>query len=424
MNISIFGLGQIGIVSAVCFVKEGHQVIGVDNVVSKIEMLNAGISPIQEPEVDDLLKTAVDQKKLRATLDPVDALMGSEISFICVNTPSKPEGIELKHMLAVCESIGTALKQKDDFHVVVIRSTIFPGTIKNSVIPTLEKSSGKISGQDFSVCIYPEFLRTGSSVYDFYHPPKILIGSTDVQGQNILLSLITEKFGTPLLVDLEVAEFSKYCDNSWHALKVGFANEIGNIAKTLGIDSQKVMDVFCTDRILNISPAYLKPGFAFGGSCLIKDLQILIGECDRLDLRLPILASILPSNDLQIERALQLILKQKSTKVGFLGVTFKAKSSDLRESPSLKLINQLLAKNYEVVFYDQYMHSSNTVSELDKIRVDSIEEVLLQAETIVIGNRSKEFSRIQEFATENHTILDLAGVANNKETSTKYFSIC
>ena len=296
MKISIFGLGYVGAVSAGCLANEGHYVIGVDPNMTKVEMINNGRSPIIEKDMDRMIEAAVRQGRLKATQSTEEAIAETEISFVCVGTPSQMNGdLELKYIRRVSEEIGGAIRHKGTFHVVVIRSTILPGAMRKVVIPTLEERSGKKAGVDFGVCNNPEFLREGSAVYDFYHPPKTVIGETDFKS-GARVAQIYEKMDAPLIrTAVEVAEMVKYVDNVWHALKVGFANEIGNICKAINIDGHEVMDIFVKDTKLNISSSYLKPGFAFGGSCLPKDLRALTYKGRRLDLELPILNAILPS---------------------------------------------------------------------------------------------------------------------------------
>ncbi len=276
MRISIFGLGYVGTVSAGCLAQEGHKVIGVDPNENKVDLINQGKTPIIEKDIGDIIERAVKSGRLKAIDNASDAVIETEISFICVGTPSLINGdLDLKFVKRVCKNIGKALKEKNDFHVVVVRSTILPGTMDNVVISDLEEYSGRIAGKDFGVCNNPEFLREGSSVFDYYNPPKTVIGESDNKSGDILAT-IYDQFDAPLIrTDYKTAEMVKYADNTWHALKVGFGNEIGNICKTLGIDGHKVMDIFCQDTALNLSPYYLKPGFAFGGSCLPVSLNIL-----------------------------------------------------------------------------------------------------------------------------------------------------
>ncbi len=274
MRISIFGLGYVGAVSAGCLATDGHDVIGVDPNQTKVDLINKGVTPIIEKDIGEMIAKTAASGKLRATTDVREAVMGSDISLICVGTPSMLNGnLDLSYVRRVCEEIGAALREKGGFHVVVGRSTMLPGSMRNVVIPTLEQASGKQAAVDFGVCNNPEFLREGTAVYDYYHPPKTVIGESDPRAGDMLVELYKGMDAPLIRTDVETAEMVKYTDNNWHALKVAFANEIGNICKAVGIDGHKVMEIFCQDTKLNLSPYYMKPGFAFGGSCLPKDVQ-------------------------------------------------------------------------------------------------------------------------------------------------------
>jgi GDP-mannose 6-dehydrogenase len=437
MKISIFGLGYVGVVSTGCLANEGHRVIGVDIAGTKVSMINEGHSPIIEDEIGEIIKKAVQLGRISATSSSIDAVNGSEISFISVGTPSQLNGnLDLKYIRRVCEEIGTALKQKKERHVVVIRSTVLPGTMRNIVIPTLEEYSGKKVGTDFGVCNNPEFLREGTSVYDYYNPPKTVIGETEPESGDLLSSLY-EKIDAPLIrTDLETAEMVKYVDNVWHALKVGFANEIGNISKAQGIDGHSVMNIFCQDEKLNLSSYYLKPGFAFGGSCLPKDLRALTYKARNLDLDLPILNAILPSNERQIELGLKMILNKGKKRVGILGLSFKAGTDDLRESPIIEVIERLIGKGYDLRLYDRNVKLAsliganrdyilNRISHISRLMVDSVDEVLAHAETLVIGNNDEEFLNILERINKEQCVVDLVRIIESpKEKGRRYDGIC
>ena len=436
MKISIFGMGYVGAVSAGCLAKLGHQIIGVDPVQVKVDLINAGKTPIIEQEIGGIIAQTTADGLLQATTETPDAVDNTEMSIVCVGTPSQLNGdLDLTYIRRVCERIGTALQKKPAWHVVVIRSTILPGTMRRVVIPILEEHSGKKAGRDFGVCNNPEFLREGSAVHDFYHPPKTVIGETDAESGELVASLYTEMDAPLVRTDIETAEMVKYVDNCWHALKVGFANEIGNLCKEIGTDGHRVMDIFCQDTKLNISPNYLKPGFAFGGSCLPKDLRALAYKGKILDLDLPILNSILPSNMLQIERGLQMIMRQESKKIGVLGFSFKAGTDDLRESPMVEVIERLLGKGYEVKIYDRNVNLAkligankdyilNHIPHISKMMVDSIEEILDHADTIVIGNGSPEFSDILLKINGKQKVIDLVRISEEIMQTESYHGIC
>lgn len=419
MRISIFGLGYVGTVSAGCFAQDGHQVTGVDPVQVKVDFINRGRSPIVEPEIEEILSENARAGRLRATTDPIEAVMESELSIVCVGTPSLPNGsLDLRYIRRICEQIGEALRIKDARHTVVIRSTILPGTMHKVVIPTLEQFSGKRSGQDFGVCNNPEFLREGSAVADFRQPPKTVIGEID-RGSGDRAASLYQSISAPLIrTDLRTAEMIKYADNSWHALKIGFANEIGTLCDALDIDPQKVMDIFCEDRKLNISPVYLRPGFAFGGSCLPKDLRALSYQGRMHDLQLPILNSILPSNEMQIARGLQMVMDGSNSRIGILGFSFKAGTDDVRESPVIEVIERLIGKGYDLRIYDRNVNLAaltganrdfilNRIPHISRLMVPGIEDVLAWAQTIVIGNNAPEFTLAVQKLRADQCLIDL-----------------
>ncbi len=429
-------MGYVGAVSAGCLAKLGHQIIGVDPVGVKVDLINAGKTPIIEKEIGEIIAQTTADGLLQATTETPDAVANTEMSIVCVGTPSQLNGdLDLTFIRRVCERLGTALQRKPAWHVVVIRSTILPGTMRRVVIPILEEHSGKKAGRDFGVCNNPEFLREGSAVHDFYHPPKTVIGETDAESGELVASLYAKMKAPLIRTDIETAEMVKYVDNCWHALKVGFANEIGNLCKEIGTDGHRVMDIFCQDTKLNISPNYLKPGFAFGGSCLPKDLRALAYKGKMLDLDLPILNSILPSNMLQIERGLQMIMQQESKKIGVLGFSFKAGTDDLRESPMVEVIERLLGKGYEVKIYDRNVNLAkligankdyilNHIPHISKMMVDSIEEILDHADTIVIGNSSPEFSDILSKINDKQKVIDLVRISQEIMQTESYHGIC
>ena len=436
MRISIFGLGYVGAVSAGCLAADGHKVIGVDRNKVKVDLINKGMSPIIEKDIGEIISRVVKEGKLYATLSVEEAVMNSDLSLICVGTPSQLNGnLDLSYVRKVCEQIGEVLRNKDTFHVVVVRSTMLPGSMRDVVIPILEEFSGKRAGTDFGVCINPEFLREGSAVYDFYNPPKIVIGEIDKKSGDVLIEIYKGLKAPTFRTSIEVAEMVKYVDNTWHALKVVFANEIGSICKELGIDSHEVMRIFCEDRKLNISPSYLKPGFAFGGSCLPKDVRALKYKAKTLDLELPILQNILRSNRKHIERVLNLILRQNKRKIGVLGFSFKAGTDDLRESPVVEIIERLIGKGYELMLYDRNVNIAsliganrdyifNKIPHISKLMTEKIEDVLDHAEIIIIGNNDPEFKNILSKLKKGQKIIDLTRIFNKINGLDAYEGIC
>ncbi len=427
MKISIFGLGYVGTVSAGCLANDGHEVVGVDPLLTKVDLINAGKSPIVEAELGRIVASAVSEGRLRATCDQNQAIRNTDLSFVCVGTPSMLNGnLDLTSVRRVCELIGDALKEKRTRHTIIIRSTILPGTMRKVVIPVLEEHAGKQAGVDFGICNNPEFLREGSAVEDFKSPPKTVIGELEQESGTLLASLY-ENLDAPLIrTDLETAEMIKYVDNSWHALKIGFANEIGNLCDSFGVDAKAVMNIFCQDKKLNISSAYLKPGFAFGGSCLPKDLRALSYHAKMNDLQLPILNSVLPSNEMQIARGVRLVMDSGHSRIGILGFSFKAGTDDLRESPIIEVIERLIGKGYDLRIYDRNVNLAalvganrdfilNRIPHISRLMVGTADEVLAHAQTIVIGNQDPEFSRMHEKLREDQCLLDLVRITRSED---------
>ena len=436
MKISIFGLGYVGTVSAGCLANDGHEVVGVDPLLTKVDLINAGRSPIVEAGLGPIVASAVNEGRLRATCDQNQAIQETDLSFVCVGTPSQPNGnLDSSSVRRVCELIGAALKEKQTRHTIVIRSTILPGTMRKVVIPVLEQQSGKKAGMDFGVCNNPEFLREGSAVSDFKSPPKTVIGEVDEQSGDILASLY-QNLNAPLIrTDVETAEMIKYVDNSWHALKIGFANEIGNLCDSFGVDPGEVMDIFCQDKKLNISPAYLKPGFAFGGSCLPKDLRALSYQAKAHDLQLPILNSILPSNEMQIARGVQLVTDSGNSRIGVFGFSFKAGTDDLRESPVIEVIERLIGKGYDLRIYDRNVNVAklvganrdfilNRIPHISRLMVGEIGEVLEHAQTVVIGNNDPDFQAVPGRLRHDQTLIDLVRICDNGSKKGNYAGVC
>lgn len=435
MKISVFGLGYVGCVSAACFAKDGHEVVGVDVSTNKVDIINSGGSPIVEPGIGELIAEATGSGRLRATTDSAEAIAASEISLICVGTPSNANGsLDLRYVKRVCEEIGASLKLKDDRHVVVIRSTMLPGTIENVVIPALEQTSGKKAQRDFGVCINPEFLREGTSLKDFYAPPFTLIGADDQNTGETVSKLYSGIEARLFVTPVKTAEMVKYVCNCFHALKVTFANEVGNICKGLAIDSHEVMEVFCQDTKLNLSPYYLKPGFAFGGSCLPKDLRAMNYKAKELDVETPVLAAILPSNRRQIENALDMVVKTGSKRIGVLGFSFKAGTDDLRESPIVTLIETLIGKGYQLSIYDRDVslarlagankeYIEREIPHISQLMRQSVAEVVDNVDVIIIGNKGEEFKQIDSRLGGDKVVIDLVRLFD-KPSSDGYQGIC
>jgi len=435
VNISVFGLGYVGTVTAACLAQDGHFVIGVDVNPHKVATIGRGEAPFVEDGLGELLSQVRRKRRLEATVNARRAVAETEISLVCVGTPSsKNSDLDLSHVRRVSLDIGASLARKRSRHLVVLRSTVLPGTTQRVVIPLLERASGKKEGKGFGVCYNPEFLREGSAIEDFYHPPKTVIGESRAEDGDLLGRLYKKLPGQVIRTEIPVAEMVKYSDNAFHALKIAFANELGRICRAHGIDSHKVMDIFCSDTKLNISTAYLMPGFAFGGSCLPKDLRALLYRAGRKDLDVPLLKAILESNRQQIQLAVEMIKETGKRRIGLCGLSFKAQTDDLRESPLVELIETLLGKGYNVKIFDPNvslarLHGTNKeymerhIPHLWKLLTDSVDLLLDHAEVIVIGNRLEEATEILRRAQPGHIVIDLVRVGPQPSTRAKYHGI-
>ena len=419
MRVSVFGLGYVGSVSAAAFAADGHDVVGVDVNAGKVQAINEGRSPIVEPGLDDLLQRGAAERRLRATTDTGEAVHATDLSLICVGTPSRKNGsLDLTYLERVCEQIGEALAGKDDYHVVVVRSTVLPGTTHGVVIPALERTSGKKYGEGFGVAVNPEFLREGTALRDFRQPPLTLVGHNHAADAAPAKALYASIDAPLFSTSIRVAEMMKYTSNAWHAVKVVFANEIGNLCKRVGVDSHEVMDIFCQDEKLNLSPYYLKPGFAFGGSCLPKDVRALQYRAKELDLELPMIGAVLDSNRMQVQHAIDRIIDAGKKKIGLLGFSFKAGTDDLRESPMVILAEALLGKGYQLCIYDRNVslarlvgankqYINEQIPHLSQHLCDSIDEVIDTSEVVVVGNGAPEFADAATRCRPDQLIVDL-----------------
>lgn len=438
MDISVFGLGYVGCITAACLAQEGHRVIGVDINAAKVQAIDEGRSPLIEKGLYDIVKAVTDSGHLSATQDAGAAVTATELSLVCVGTPSQANGgLDLDHVQRACEDIGRALANNRGFHVVVIRSTVLPGSIKGCIIPALEKASGKKVGMGFGVVANPEFLREGSGVYDFYHPPFTLIGEMEPRSGDQVAELYQAMPGPMVRTDLDTAEMVKYACNAFHALKIAFANEIGNLCKVMGLDSHEVMEIFCLDRKLNLSACYLKPGFAFGGSCLPKDLRALLYLARHSDLRLPVLESILPSNHLQIQNAVDLILRDHRRKVGIIGLSFKPDTDDLRESPIVELVETLSGKGVEVKIYDENVNLSKlmggnkafierVIPHISALMCASMEEVVESSDVIVVAHDLRDSQeRLTDLLKPDQLLIDFVKIVSDGDRCpAAYEGIC
>ena len=437
MKVSVFGLGYVGSVSAASFAADGHTVVGVDVAPAKVASLNEGRSPIVEKGLDELIRDNAASGRLRATTSTAEAVHETNLSLICVGTPSRKNGsLDLTYLERVAEQIGEALRDKDDYHVVVVRSTVLPGTTHEVVIPALERMSGKKYGAGFGVTVNPEFLREGTAIHDFRNPPLTLVGhnyKSDAEPTQALYSRVNAPMVT---TTIRTAEMIKYASNTWHALKVTFANEVGNLCKRLQIDSHEVMDIFCRDEKLNLSSYYMKPGFAFGGSCLPKDVRAMQYRAKEVDLEMPVIQAILGSNQLQIQHAIDEIIDTGRRRVGLLGFSFKAGTDDLRESPIVILAEALLGKGFQLCIYDKNVsiarlvganrdYINTQIPHLSSLLTENIDDVLEKSDVIVVGNGSPEFSDALTRTRPDQVILDLVRVkADRAQIPGDYRGIC
>ncbi len=442
MKISVFGLGYVGCVSSACLAKEGHDVIGVDVNQVKVDIINDGKSPIVEKDLEEMIKSAVsgeDKRNghLRATTNSVEAVLDSDISLICVGTPSKHNGSLKLDIVKKCTSdIGMGLKNKATYHVVVARSTMLPGTVEEIIIPELERQSLKKVGSDFGVAVNPEFLRESSSIYDFYNPPMTVIGECDERSGDIVERMY-HFLDVPLVrTDIKAAEMVKYASNVFHGLKVSFANEIGNICKAIGVDSHKVMEIFCMDGKLNLSSYYLKPGFAFGGSCLPKDIRALTYKAKELDVEVPLIGSLLSSNRQQVENVVNKVVRSGKKNIGILGLSFKAGTDDLRESPLVTLVETLIGKGFKIKIYDKDVsiaklfgankeYIEKEIPHISSLMASKVEDVLNHGDLIIIGNKSDEFKSALAMCKDGQLIYDLVRISDDLDNVPEgYEGIC
>lgn len=434
MNVNIFGMGYVGCVSAACLAQNGHTVTGIDIDETKVRILNDGKSPIIEPGLNDLIRTAVSNGKLKATLDKIPP---ADVFMVCVGTPSNENGsLNLTYLKKVVQQIGEFLRDFNHYTVVNVRSTVLPGTIDETVIPILENASNKRAGKDFGVCMNPEFLREGSALEDYHDPPFTMIGELDARSGEIVAQLYENVDAEIIRSEVRVAEMVKYSCNAFHAVKVTFANEVGNICKKFGIDSHAVMEIFCKDDRLNLSPYYLKPGFSFGGSCLPKDLRALLHTAKTVDLDTPLLSSVLPSNEHQIDVAFKMIRKTRKKRIGILGLSFKAGTDDLRESPMVELIEKLIGKGYSLHIYDKEVsmarifgsnkrYIESAIPHISSLMRETPEAVIKESDVIVFGNKFADHEALLSQVNGEKHVIDLVKVSSDKASlNGQYEGIC
>ena len=434
MKITVFGLGYVGCVVSACMAKDGHDVIGIDPDVTKVDAINRAQSPIVEPELGEVIAKAVGLGRIHALTSTSEI---GDVSFVSVGTPSNGNGsFGASQILRVTAQIGELIAKTNHFHVVTIRSTVLPGTVEGKIIPLLESSSGKKLGEGFGVCVNPEFMRETTAVYDYYHPPMTVIGSTD-EWSGALVASLYDRVDAPLeRCSIRTAEMMKYACNAFHALKITFANEIGNFCKALGIDSHEVMHIFCKDRKLNLSPYYLKPGFAFGGSCLPKDLRALLYESKLRDIEIPMLNSLLESNRLQVARAVDQVTKTGKNRIGVLGLSFKAGTDDLRESPIVSLIESLIGKGYAISVYDEEVslarirgankrYIEQSIPHIASLLRERIQDVIDESEVLVVAKKGESFEESVAGLNHGSVVVDLVRIFSDRSRQpVNYEGIC
>jgi GDP-mannose 6-dehydrogenase len=433
MNISIFGLGYVGCVSLGCLAKNGHTVIGVDVSQDKVNQINNGQATIVEKDIDEIILEQHQAGRISATTDFQAAVVATEVSIVAVGTPSSAKGhLNLDYIFNVARNIGEVLKTKDAFHVVALRSTVLPGTCEKFA-HIIEDASGKKANVDFAVVDNPEFLREGTAVEDYYNPPLTLIGGENEQATSLLATLYSQLPAEVIVTDTKTAEIMKYVNNTFHALKISFANEVGNISSALGIDSHKVMEIFCKDKQLNISPYYFKPGFAYGGSCLPKDLKGLQTLAHDLYVKVPLIESIDQTNAIQIQRAVSLLSKFFGKRIAILGLSFKAGTDDLRNSPSVELVETLIGKGFDISIYDSNIqiakltgknkdYIESRIPHLSKLLVDNLDYVLEKSDVLVVCNKEQQF--VEKFNTiKGKTVVDLVRLPAHVKENNNYFGI-
>jgi GDP-mannose 6-dehydrogenase len=436
-RISIFGLGYVGAVSLACLARDGHAMTGVDIDDAKLEMLRRGQAPIVETGIQELTRSIMRGDKVAVTNSVRDAILATDVSFVCVGTPARSNGNQnLDAITRVAEQIGEVLAEKSTRHVIVIRSTVKPGTVEEVIQPAIEAASGLKAGVDFSLCFQPEFLREGTSIHDYDHPPLTIVGASDPHGVAALRGIFGHLPCEFVHTSIRTAEMLKYACNTFHALKVTFANEIGRVCQSAGVDPHEVMKLLCMDRQLNISPAYLRPGFAFGGSCLPKDLKALVYMAKSADVEVPMLASIMPSNTAHIEHAIDQVLASGKRRVGMLGLSFKAGTDDLRESPLVIMAERFIGKGLQLSIYDPQVNVARliganrrfieeSIPHIASVMTSDVEQLVREADVLVVATRIPEvLAALQAHTRPDQLLLDVAALPDREAHNAQYRGVC
>ena len=437
MKLSIFGLGYVGAVSLGCLARDGHQVIGVDMDHTKLDLIRAGNTPVIETGMQALIANAVGKHRAEVTDDTGYAVAASDVSFVCVGTPARPNGSQdLAAIERLTAQLGGALREKSDRHLFVVRSTVFPGTTESAVTAALEEHSGKKSGRDFDVCFQPEFLREGSSIKDYDNPPYTVVGCDSERVAGVMRDLFAHLPCAFIRTSVRTAETMKYACNIFHAVKITFANEIGRLAQSMGVDSHEVMDIVCRDTHLNISPAYLKPGFAFGGSCLPKDLKAMLYVAKSNDVSTPMLSGLMPSNQVHIDHAIDMVLESGRRKVGMIGLSFKSGTDDLRESPLVTMAKRFIGEGIDLRIYDPEVYISRlvganrryieeTIPHIASLMTDDRDALVDDSQVVVVGLSDRDaIDAVYERGRGDQLVLDLVGLSNRHRISGQYLGVC
>ncbi|MCA9473003.1 MAG: nucleotide sugar dehydrogenase [Nitrospirales bacterium] len=437
MKVSIFGLGYVGAVSLGCLARDGHQVVGVDLDQTKLDLIRKGATPIIEEGMEELMRHAGSCGRVEVTNNASDGVHRSEVSFVCVGTPARSNGSQdLTAIQRLSEQVGEAMRTKTDYHVFVIRSTVFPGTVEDIIVPIIEKHAGKQCGKDFDVCFQPEFLREGSSIKDYDNPPFTVIGTASKRAEKVLHDLFGHLPCEFLVTSIRTAEMLKYACNIFHALKATFANEVGRLSQAMGVDSHAVMEMVCRDTRLNISPAYLRPGFAFGGSCLPKDLKAMLYVAKSKDVSVPMLGNVLTSNAIHIDHAINMVLESGKKSIGLIGLSFKSGTDDLRESPLVVMAERFIGKGLNLRIYDPEVNVARliganrryieeTIPHISSLMIKNCEDLIAQSDVLIVGLSDKAIMEtLYQNTSDEQMILDLVNIPQKNRIRGEYHGVC